>query len=266
MKSIVELRDVEVTYSGGLLHRAPKVNALRGVSIRINQGERHGLVGESGSGKSTLGRVILGLEKPGNGSVSVVGVDPFALSKTDRLEFRRRVQLVFQDSVASFNPRLTIGRSLGEGLAIHNICEPKQRSERIALLLKTVGLPENFSGRYPHQVSGGQRQRVNIARALSVEPELLVADEPVSALDVTIQAEVLDLFEDLQKKLSLTTLFISHDLNVIHEASDYLWVLKDGEIVEKGATDQVFSGPKHEYTNVLLASLPGQGLQTAGRS
>ena len=263
MKSIVELSDVKVSYSGGLLHRAPSVDALRGVSIRINQGERHGLVGESGSGKSTLGRVILGLEKPSHGSVSVAGFNPFELTGSEKLEFRRRVQLVFQDSVAAFNPRLTIGKSLGEGLEIHNLCKPSQRSDRIAMLLEAVGLPQEFADRYPHQVSGGQRQRVNIARALSVEPDVLVADEPVSALDVSIQAEVLDLFEDLQQRLKLTTLFISHDLNVIHEASDYLWVLKDGKIVEKGATQQIFSGPEHEYTNLLLASLPGQGLPAA---
>ena len=263
MKLFVELSDVKVSYSGGLLHRAPKVDALRGVSIYMNQGERHGLVGESGSGKSTLGRVILGLERPSHGSVSVAGFNPFALSKSERYEFRRRVQLVFQDSLAAFNPRLTIGKSLGEGLEIHNICKSSERSDRIAMLLETVGLPLEFADRFPHQVSGGQRQRVNIARALSVEPDVLVADEPVSALDVSIQAEVLDLFEDLQRELNLTTLFISHDLNVIHEASDYLWVLKDGEIVEKGATKQIFSGPEHEYTNLLLGSLPGQGLQSA---
>ena len=228
----------------------------------MNRGERHGLVGESGSGKSTLGRVILGLERPIQGSVSVAGFNPFALTRSEKLEFRRRVQLVFQDSVAAFNPRLTIGRSLGEGLKIHKICKSNQQSERIGRLLEAVGLSQEFADRFPHQVSGGQRQRVNIARALSVEPDVLIADEPVSALDVSIQAEVLDLFESLQRQLGLTTLFISHDLNVIHEASDYLWVLRNGEIVEKGATSEIFSDPQHAYTNLLLTSLPGQGLQT----
>ncbi len=256
MNALVELRNVSVTFRSPWFAPAPEVHAVNDVTLTLRRGERLGLVGESGSGKSTLGRTLLRLIQPTTGRVRVGGQDPFQLRGADLLAFRRRVQVVFQDNAASLDPRMTVGEAIREGLDIHRIGTPAQRRARVEEMLDRVGLDPAYAQRYPHTLSGGQRQRVNIARALALDPQILVADEPVSALDVSIQAQILELLDRLHADLHLTLLFISHDLAVIRELCDRVAVMYQGRVVETGPTEQVFAAPTDDYTQLLLASVP----------
>ena len=250
-----QLSNVTVQFSGSLFRRAALFTALDRVSITLAAGQSHGLVGESGSGKSTLGRVILGLQSVTAGRVMVAGQNLRTLPGTARRTFRRKVQCVFQDSAATLDPRMTIGQSVREGLDIHELGTSDAREEQVRAMLNRVGLPRSLAERYPHEVSGGQRQRVNIARSLVLEPDILVADEPVSALDVSVQAQVLDLLTELRHDMGLTMLFISHDLMVVREVCDTVSVMQGGVIVETAATTTLFSRPRHRATQTLLSAL-----------
>jgi oligopeptide/dipeptide ABC transporter ATP-binding protein len=235
--------------------RTRRVKALRGVTLDLKSGECLALVGESGSGKTTLARLILRLIQPTGGSVFFQGEDVFSMGPGELMEFRRRVQIVFQDPYGSLNPRLRAGRMLEEVLTVHGeATTPAKRKERAAELLSLVGLHTDSMERYPHEFSGGQRQRLGIARALSVQPEVLVLDEPVSALDLSVQAQILNLLAELQGSLGLTYLFITHDLSVVRQVADRVGVLYLGKLVEVGPTGRIFSDPLHPYTKGLLAA------------
>ena len=232
------------------------VHAVDGVSFGIERGKTLGLVGESGSGKTTTGRIILRLIEANSGEVYFEGMKVFELEKGPLRSLRKRMQIIFQDPYGSLNPRVTVGGMLGEALSIHRLARRRDRKERIAELLNLVGLQPEHMNRYPHEFSGGQRQRIGIARALAVEPELIIADEPVSALDVSIRAQILNLLQELQEKLNLTYLFIAHDLSVVKHISDEVAVMYLGKIVEKADCRELFSQPLHPYTQALLCSVP----------
>jgi oligopeptide transport system ATP-binding protein len=246
---------------GGLFSReVARVHAVDGVSFEINRGETLGLVGESGCGKSTTGRCILRLIEPTSGEVWFENKNVTTLDKRSLRALRRDMQIIFQDPYASLNPRMTVGSIVGEALIIHKLAKTKrEREERVVHLLETVGLAADHMRRYPHEFSGGQRQRIGIARALAVSPKLIVADEPVSALDVSIQAQVINLLEDLQKQFNLTYLFIAHDLSVVEHISNRVAVMYLGKIVEIGETEAVFETPRHPYTRSLVAAIPQIG-------
>jgi oligopeptide/dipeptide ABC transporter ATP-binding protein len=233
------------------------VRAVEDVSFELAQGEVLGLVGESGSGKSTLGRLVLRLLEATAGHVEVDGTDIMTLPPAELRRFRRHMQMVFQDPYASLNPRMTIGDALAESLLLHGICTRSQARERSAQLLTQVGLPAAFIDRYPKAFSGGQRQRVAIARALASQPRFIVADEPVSALDVSVQAEIVNLLKDLQSNLGLGMLFISHDLSVVEAVSDRVMVLYLGRTMEIATTSALYDHPTHPYTAALLQAAPG---------
>ncbi|SFD15605.1 ABC transporter ATP-binding protein [Devosia psychrophila] len=242
---------------GGVLNRVVNnVKAVNGVSFNVLRGEVVGLVGESGSGKTTVGRTILRLEEPTSGTIDFDGTDIGKLAKPVMRRYRKRMQIVFQDPYASLNPREKIRTMLGHALAVHNIGTAADRDDRIVALLEQVGLSGDYLDRFPHEFSGGQRQRIGIARALAVEPEFIVADEPVSALDVSIQAQVVNLLDDLKSKFNLTMLFIAHDLAVVEHISDRVVVMYLGRIMEIAPTRTLYRAPNHPYTKALLSAVP----------
>ena len=258
---LLEIRDLVKHYPGertwlGLGRPRSVVRAVDGVTLTIPLGRTLGLVGESGCGKSTVGRTILRLTDATSGAVRFEGQDVLALKGPALRALRRRMQIVFQDPYGSLNPRMTIGRTVREGLDIHNIGAASQRAARVAELLSEVGLDPELAGHYPHELSGGQRQRVGIARALAVEPAFVVCDEPVSALDVSVQAQVLNLLADLRAKRNLTYLFIAHDLAVVRHIADTVAVMYLGRIVEHAPAARLYDAPRHPYTRSLLSAVP----------
>jgi len=258
-KRLVEVENLKKYYpiTVGLLARhVADVKAVDGVSFYILEGETLGLVGESGCGKSSLGRTLLRLEEPTAGRVLYKGSDIMKWGKRQMKELRKEAQMIFQDPQSSLDPRMTIGDSIGEALLIHGVGTEKERLETVEELLKRVGLEPQHAMRYPHELSGGQKQRVGIARALAVNPKLIVADEPVSALDVSVQAQILNLIMDLQRELGLAYLFIAHDLSVIGQISDRIAVMYLGQIIELADRTELFSHPLHPYTEALLSAIP----------
>jgi oligopeptide transport system ATP-binding protein len=251
---ILEVKNLIHTYDTGSL----KVNAVNDISFHIKEGETFGLVGESGCGKTTTGRMIVKLLDITSGNIEYKGKDIAKIKdKKEQLQFRREVQIIFQDPYASLDPRKKVRDIVGEGLVLHKIAESRsQRYEIVADLLKTVGLNMDFASRYPHEFSGGQRQRIGIARALALDPNLLVCDEPISALDVSIQAQVVNLLKELQKTKKLTYLFIAHDLSMVKYISDRIGVMYKGKLLEVGEAKEVYNNPVHPYTKSLISAIP----------
>ncbi|TDU80888.1 peptide/nickel transport system ATP-binding protein/oligopeptide transport system ATP-binding protein [Prosthecobacter fusiformis] len=253
----VENLQVHFPIRSGWFGRRDVVKAVDGVSFQVEEGKTLGLVGESGSGKSTVSRALLKLIQPTQGSAYYRDREIFGLAESDFRPLRKEMQMIFQDPIGSLNPRMTIETILAEPLTIHfKEMTKRQRRDVSAALLHRVGLPEDSLQRYPHEFSGGQRQRIGIARALAVQPKFLICDEPVSALDVSVQASVLNLLKDLQDEFKLTYLFIAHDLAVVRHMSDDIIVMNRGEVVESGPADELCENPQHEYTRKLLASIP----------
>jgi oligopeptide transport system ATP-binding protein len=258
--ALLEVRDLEKHFpvkKGILFERTvDHVKAVDGVSFDIREGETLGLVGESGSGKSTTGYCILQLLRPTSGSIRFQGTELTELRREQLRRMRREMQIVFQDPYSSLDPRMTVGNIVAEPLEVHGVGTRRSRRETVRRLLDIVGFDPNFTNRYPHEFSGGQRQRIGIARALALNPKLIVCDEPVSALDVSIQAQILNLLKDLQRDFGLTYLFIAHDLAVVRSMSDRIAVMNRGRLVEIGPAEQVYSDPQDEYTKALLAAVP----------
>jgi oligopeptide transport system ATP-binding protein len=232
------------------------VRAVDGISFDVHKGETLGLVGESGCGKSTTGRTILQLYRPTSGSVVFDDVDLVKLKGNDLRKMRRKMQMIFQDPYASLNPRMTISEIIGEPLIVHNVGDRKDVEQRVEHLLELVGLSPTFANRFPHEFSGGQRQRIGVARALALQPSFIVCDEPISALDVSIQAQVVNLLEELQQQFNLTYLFIAHDLSMVRHISDRVAVMYLGVIVELATRDEIYRSPLHPYTQALLSAVP----------
>ena len=256
---LLKVNDVKMHFpiKGGLLGRVQGVvKAVDGVSFDLYKGETLGLVGESGCGKSTTGRMLLRLLDATSGTVEFDGIDLFTLSSSELREKRRDMQLIFQDPFSSLNPRLSVGETIARVLKIHGMSDRKERERRVKELLELVGLTSFHMRRYPHEFSGGQRQRIGIARALALNPKLIVLDEPVSALDVSIQSQVVNLLEDLQKEFDLTYLFISHGLNIVRHISNRVGVMYLGKLVELADSDTLFEKPKHPYTQALISANP----------
>jgi len=255
---LLEVRDLvkEFGRRGGLLRKGSVVRAVNDVSFAIEEGETFGLVGESGSGKTTTGRCILRLIEPTSGEVRFNGEDVLSFSRSRMRQARRDMQIVFQDPYSSLNPRMRVGAIVEEPLIIHRIGSKPERRARVAELFELVGLDPAQLARYPHQFSGGQRQRIGLARALALNPSLVIADEPVSALDVSVQAQVINLLMDLQERLKLTYLFIAHDLRLVRHICSRVAVMYLGRIVEMGPTEQLFEAPAHPYTRALLSAIP----------
>ncbi len=256
---LLEVRDLRTWFpirKGVLSRVAGHVKAVDGVDFDIQAGKTLGLVGESGCGKTTVGRTILRLIPATGGSVRFKGEDFFAYRGEALRKLRRQMQIVFQDPVSSLNPRMSVGRIIGEPLEVHGIAKGRERDERVAAVLKRVGLDPVYAARYPHEFSGGQRQRIGIARALALSPALIICDEPVSALDVSIQSQILNLLDDLQKELNIAFLFIAHNLAVVKHISDEVAVMYLGRIVEKAPADDLYGNPLHPYTQSLLSAAP----------
>jgi oligopeptide/dipeptide ABC transporter ATP-binding protein len=247
--------------SGFLQRITGSVKAVNGVGFDIQEGQTLGLVGESGCGKSTVARMIMRLLNPDSGKIIFRGQDIGCLPEKEMKPFRKQMQIIFQDPYGSLNPRMTVGQSIEEGLRISGMSRGLQRSDRLAALLEMVGMAPESSDRYPHEFSGGQRQRIGIARALSVEPDLIICDEPISALDVSIQAQVINLLKDLQDRLGLSYLFISHDLNVVGYLCNQVAVMFQGTIVELAPAEELYANPSHPYTQTLLAAIPDVDLE-----
>jgi oligopeptide transport system ATP-binding protein len=257
--NLVEVDDVKVHFPirGGVFQTTKAtVKAVDGVTFDVRRGETLGLVGESGCGKSTIGRAMIRLRDVTAGTVRFDGVDLGGLSGNDLRRTRRRMQIIFQDPYGSLDPRMTVGSIIAEPIETHNLAEGEAKEQRIADLLHLVGLDPRYIKRYPHEFSGGQRQRIGVARALAVEPEFIVCDEPISALDVSIQAQVLNLLTDLKRRFGLTYLFVAHDLSVVKHISDRVAVMYLGKIVEIGPPDQLYAAPGHPYTRALLSAVP----------
>ena len=257
--TLLEVRDLRKYFPirGGFFGRERgAVRAVDGLTFWLGRGETLGLVGESGSGKTTAGRTLLRLIEPTGGTALFEGRNVFDMERSQLREIRRRAQIVFQDPFASLNPRMTVGDTIREVLHVHRLAKGKAAEARVRELLDTVGLSPSHADRYPHEFSGGQRQRIGIARALSVEPDFIVCDEPVSALDVSVQAQVLNLLESLQERLGIAYLFIAHDLSVVEHVSDRIAVMYLGRIVEMGDSQSVITSPKHPYTRALLSAVP----------
>lgn len=249
MKTILKVSDLTKTYRGG-------VQAVDGVSFAINEGEVLGLVGESGSGKSTTGRLVLRLEDPTAGQIEFDGQPIHGISQSAMKPVRRQMQVVFQDPYAALNPRMTVGDFVAEPLLIHRTVARNEVADRVADLFRRVGLDPAFARRYPHEFSGGQRQRINIARAIGLGPRLIVADEPITALDVSIQAQIVNLFKELQETMGLAYLFIAHDLSMVRFLCHRVAVMLKGRIVEIAPTESLFENPMHPYTQSLLSAIP----------
>lgn len=245
---------------GFFLRQVGEVKAVDDVTFFIRRGETLGLVGESGCGKSTLGRAIIRIYEPTSGQVSFQGKNFLTHSRSQLRQSRRDMQMIFQDPAAALDPRMTVGQILAEPFEVHNFLKGEERTKKVRELLTTVGLKVTDMNRYPHEFSGGQKQRICIARALALEPTLIICDEPVSALDVSIQAQILNLMKDLQEKFGLTYLFISHDLSVIEHVCDRIAVMYLGKIVELATREELFKNPKHPYTQALIAAIPKIGV------
>ena len=257
MSALLEVTDLRKHFTKKALLQAPEVlRAVDDVSFEMAAGETLGVVGESGSGKSTLGRVILGLLKPTTGKVLFEGRDVHALSGTDAVALRRAMQVVFQDPLSALNPRMTIGDAIMEPLVAHGLASGAEAKRKTSEMLERVGLSAEHALRYPHEISGGQRQRAVIARALSLKPKFLVCDEPVAALDVSVQAQILNLLKDLQRDFDLSLLFIAHDLSVVRFMSQRIAVMYLGRIVEIADAETLYTAPKHPYTQALLSAIP----------
>ena len=257
---LLEVENLSVTYEarrGAFIKRTEFIRAVKSVSVKIRKGATMGLVGESGSGKSTIGKAILRLAPIGKGSIKYNRNELTQLDEREFMPFRKHIQTIFQDPYASMNPRHSIASIVAEPLKVHaRGMSKKDREDRVAELLVKVGLPADSMNRYPHQFSGGQRQRICVARALSSKPEFIICDECVSALDVSVQAQIVNLLQDLQEELGITYLFIAHDLAVVEHICDDALVMELGEIVEQGPTDQLYHAPKHPYTQRLLEAVP----------
>ena len=258
-KTLLRVRDLRKHFpiTRGVLSRTVgQVKAVDGISLDIREGETLGLVGESGCGKTTAGRTILRLIEATSGEVTFDGVDVLSLPRRELRAIRRRMQIIFQDPYSSLNPRMTVGGMLSEALRIHRLASGQGLKDRVNELLETVGLRPDYARRYPHEFSGGQRQRIGIARALAVDPRFIVADEPVSALDVSIQAQIINLLQDLQERLGLTYLFVAHDLSVVKHISNRVAVMYLGRIVELADNRAMYDDPQHPYTRALMSAVP----------
>jgi len=257
---LIDVKNLRVYFpvTAGVIfqHKVADVKAVDGVNFQIRKGETLGLVGESGCGKSTTGRAILQLYRPTEGEIKFGQTELTKLKGSDLRRMRRKMQMIFQDPYASLNPRMSVGAIVGEPLAIHGLAKGSGRRERVAELMRIVGLNPFYASRYPHEFSGGQRQRIGVARALAVEPEFIVCDEPVSALDVSIQAQIINLLQDLQDEFSLTYLFIAHDLSVVRHISDRIAVMYLGKVMELTGRDELYENPLHPYTKALLSAVP----------
>jgi len=278
MPTILDVKNLDVrfpVFGGLLLRKTSEVHAVAGVSFALEQGETLGLVGESGSGKTTVGRAIINILRAMSYSVDITGqvlyharagvVDLAPLSRKEMRQYRPDIQMIFQDPYSSLNPRLSVEQIIEEPLKIHTKQSPRERKDRVVWLMQKVGLSPEYIHRYPHEFSGGQRQRIGIARALATNPRIVIADEPVSALDVSIQAQVVNLMQDLQQELGLSYIFIAHDLSVVRHISNRIAVMYKGQIVEMGDAENIYQHPQHAYTRTLLAAVPRPDPERAQR-